>query len=285
MRILLLAFALALTGCGGGSEDPGSSPKAPGFKVEDPGPVHVHGLGVNPADGALFVATHTGLFRAGKDEEKATRVADRYQDTMGFKVAGPDHFLGSGHPDGRERKPPFLGLIRSADAGKSWTPVSLSGERDFHILESAGRQVYGYGTDFKSREEGLLVSPDGGKTWAKRAHPEPLRALAIDPKDEARVVATGETRLWRSDDAGRKWRQLVGPLGLVTWDSRSLMVVDDRGAVSTATGVGTGWEKVGEVGGPPAALAASGGDYLVALHDGTIKRSEDGGEWTVRSRP
>jgi hypothetical protein len=27
----------------------------------DPGPVHVHGLGINPADEALFIATHTGL--------------------------------------------------------------------------------------------------------------------------------------------------------------------------------------------------------------------------------
>ena len=32
-----------------------------GVPAADPGPVHVHGLGVNPADGALFIATHTGL--------------------------------------------------------------------------------------------------------------------------------------------------------------------------------------------------------------------------------
>ena len=29
----------------------------------DPGPIHVHGLGVNPADSSLYIATHTGLFR------------------------------------------------------------------------------------------------------------------------------------------------------------------------------------------------------------------------------
>jgi hypothetical protein len=34
-----------------------------GLSAADPGPVHVHGLGVNPADGALFIATHTGLYR------------------------------------------------------------------------------------------------------------------------------------------------------------------------------------------------------------------------------
>jgi hypothetical protein len=70
----------------------------------DPGPIHVHGLGINPKDGALFVATHTGLFRAGEGEPKATRVADRFQDTMGFTVVGPNRFLGSGHPEGHVRE-------------------------------------------------------------------------------------------------------------------------------------------------------------------------------------
>ena len=56
--------ALALLACGGeDGEPPGRSPDA---VVEEPGPVHVHGLGVNPADGALFVATDTGLFRVAR---------------------------------------------------------------------------------------------------------------------------------------------------------------------------------------------------------------------------
>jgi hypothetical protein len=64
----------------------------------DAGPVHVHCLGVNPADGALFIATHTGLYRAGEGDSKSVRVGDNKQDTMGFTVAGADRFLGSGHP-------------------------------------------------------------------------------------------------------------------------------------------------------------------------------------------
>ena len=44
---------------------------------------------------------------------------------------------------------------------------------------------------------------------------------------------------------------------------------------------------MGEIGGEPAAFAADGPENLyVALHDGTIKRSRDGGaSWAVRSRP
>lgn len=83
--------------------------------ADDPGVVHVHGLGVNPADGALYAATHTGLFRLD-DDGRVERIADRHQDTMGFTIAGPDRFLASGHPDMRDEnlrvdgKPPLLGL-------------------------------------------------------------------------------------------------------------------------------------------------------------------------------
>ena len=55
----------------------------------DPGMSHVHGLGTNPADGATYVATHSGVFRLDKGGSPI-RVADRHQDTMGFTVAGPD---------------------------------------------------------------------------------------------------------------------------------------------------------------------------------------------------
>jgi hypothetical protein len=134
---------VVLAACGAQSDESAE----PTAGVEDPGPVHVHGLGVNPADGALFVATHTGLFRAAPGGRRARRVADRYQDTMGFTVTGPDRFLGSGHPDGRDGLPPFLGLIQSTDAGRSWSPVSLLGERDFHVLEATGERIYGYGSD------------------------------------------------------------------------------------------------------------------------------------------
>lgn len=84
----------------------------------DPGVEHVHGLGVDPADGVLYAATHYGLFRL-PEQGDPVRVADRYQDTMGFTVNGPNTFLGSGHPDfvADPDFPTRLGLIRS-DGGK-----------------------------------------------------------------------------------------------------------------------------------------------------------------------
>lgn len=73
--MLALASVAVVSGCGG--DQPSAPPGDEGVKTGDPGPIHVHGLGINPKDGALFVATHTGLFRAAKNEKTAKRVADR----------------------------------------------------------------------------------------------------------------------------------------------------------------------------------------------------------------
>ena len=149
-----------------------------GIRLADPGPVHVHGPGINPADGSLFIATHTGLFRIGKDSRKAERVGDRSQDTMGFSIVGSNRFLGSGHPDAREQElPPLLGLIESTDGGRSWRPISLLGEADFHVLRSVSRYVYGY----DASNDRLLASADRGRSWDERNKPAPVVDLAPDP--------------------------------------------------------------------------------------------------------
>jgi hypothetical protein len=284
--VLLAAATLLTAGCGGDSGDSGA-PSSGGPVVEDPGPIHVHGLGINPKDGALFVATHTGLFRAGDGERKATRVADRYQDTMGFTVVGPDRFLGSGHPDGRDQLPPFLGLIESRNAGRTWRPISLLGKRDFHVLEASGRRVYGFGSDFETGRAGLLVSDDGGRRWHGRRVPEALVSLAIDPHDPDRVVAAGRQGMYLSSDAARSWRSLRAGPALLAWPTADrLYAVEADGTVARSQDAGGGWRRVGNVGGEPAAFEGDADALYVALHDGTIKRSTDGGaSWSVRSTP
>lgn len=257
--------------------------------TEDPGPIHVHGLGINPRDGTLFIATHTGMWRVDVTEQKAERVGDKLQDTMGFTIVGADRFLGSGHPDPRDirdrRLPPLLGLIESTDAGSTWRPISLLGQADFHILRSFGKRIYGY----DATNDRLLVSLDAGRSWEKRQRPAPLIDLAADPDDPERLVAAGERGLYRSGDGGRNW-DLVrdDAVGLLAWPSqRSLFLVDGRGQVFVSPDRGRRWRALGQVGGQPAALLGRGAAELyVALHDGTIKRSVDGGRtWAVRSAP
>ncbi len=77
----------------------GQDDDRPVVVADDPGVSHVHGLGINPSDRSLIIATHFGSFRLPAGGDVATRIGDSFQDTMGFTVAGPDNFLGSGHPD------------------------------------------------------------------------------------------------------------------------------------------------------------------------------------------
>ena len=286
----LAVAALLLPGCSGenGSGEKAADGLYQAPEITDPGPVHVHGLGVNPADGALFIATHTGLFRAAPGDQTAERVGGLYQDTMGFTVIGEDQFLGSGHPDGQDDDlPPFLGLISSDDAGENWDEVSLMGEADFHVLEASGERVYGFGSDWESRQPIFLVSDDLGQSWDERQPPEPLLSLAISPEDPDLIVVSGERGLYRSLDAGGKWQPLDDGAGLLAWaPSGDLYRVDGRGISSASADEGISWEERGRIGGQPAAFEPAGGDLYVALHDGTTKRSTDGGRnWQVRTRP
>lgn len=280
MLWLLVAVA---AGCGEQTD-----PDRPAAAISDPGAVHVHGLGVDPADGALFVATHTGLFRAAAGEQRAVRVAGRYQDTMGFAVVGAGRFLGSGHPDVTEKLPPFLGLIESRDAGETWKPVSLLGKADFHVLEANGPRIYGYGSDFKTREARFLTSTDGGKRWQRLDEPEPLISLAIDPSDPLSLVASGERRVYRSRDGGRAWAPEGAPgAGLLTWNAAGVFLAVGDGRVWRSAGASGPWQQAGSIGGQPAAFDnGRATDLLAALHDGTIKQSTDkAATWNIRSAP
>lgn len=287
--IFLASLPLLMSGCTDGDDrasQPPDQPPAAGTVAPDPGPVHVHGLGINPKDDGLLIASHTGLYSA-QGAQRPRRVGD-YQDTMAFEVIGPDHFLGSGHPDVRADLPAYLGLIESRDGGRTWKPRSLQGKVDFHLLKADGRRVYGYGSNFETRADHLLASVDGGRTWAPRRAPEPLISLALDPDDSRHLVASGQEALHVSRNGGRSWRRLPGAPGLLAWSaSGRLFSVDEQGVVAVRAMGGKTWQATGTVSGAPAAFERGRmGQLLVALHDGTVKQSANGGvTWRVRSRP
>jgi hypothetical protein len=254
----------------------------------DPGPIHVHGLGINPKDESLLIATHTGLWRTASGETQAKRVTNQMQDTMGFTIIGPDRFLGSGHPDQIQARdqglPPLLGLIESTDAGESWQTISLLGEADFHVLRSKENRVYG----FDATNERLLFSRDAGRTWAERPPPAPLIDMAVNPSKPSHLIASGEGGLWESANEGRAWTPAGEKSGLLAWPvPRRLYLITAAGDALLSRIGGKRWATVGDIGGQPAAfLAQTPRELYVALHDGTVKHSSDGGRtWEIRSRP
>lgn len=248
---------------------------------------HVHGLGVNPDGGALYAATHFGLFRL-PGTDKAMRVGKRQQDTMGFTVVGPDHFLASGHPDMNDTtlrepgKPPLLGLIESRDGGETWKPLSLLGAADFHSLVAAHGQVYG----FDSTGGRFMVSSDG-RSWETRSE-VPMADFAVDPADADHIVATTERGLVESRDGARSFEPLPGPpLIFLSWNSaQGLWGISPNGDVYTWTD--SDWERRQAVGGRPQALLATDDELYAAIEIDevtTIVVSSDGGQsWTTRYR-
>ncbi|MGH8775827.1 MAG: F510_1955 family glycosylhydrolase [Jiangellaceae bacterium] len=245
----------------------------------DPGIAHVHGLGVDPADGTLYAATHFGLFKI-PDGESATRVADRYQDTMGFTVVGPNHFLGSGHPDLREAKPALLGLIESTDAGNTWVDLSLSGQADFHALEAKHDTVYG----FDSTSGRFMVS-DNKTDWDTRTV-LPMGDFTVSPDNPELVLATTEHGLVSSTDGGRAFATIdeAPPLLLVSWPTTdALYGVTTSAAVLASADGGATWEQRGSLDGSPEALTAIDAQTVHAATDQGIYTSTDGGRsFTLR---
>ncbi len=264
--LVLVFLATILAACGGESPTDRAAAEA--------GPEHVHGLGVNPADGALLVATHTGLFRMEPGSDEMTRVGDRLQDTMGFAVVGPERFIGSGHPDLRDDLPPLLGLIRSDDGGRSWQTVSLTGEADFHALLADGDRITGYDASGGR----VMVSRDGGATWRQSAPPAAIADIAAEPGAPGRLLATSEVGLLASTDSGATWRVGAGDAVLLSWPAReTLYGFTSTGEVRISGDGGSTWEDRGSLPGAPAAATEDEGRLIVALHDGGFASSSDGG--------
>lgn len=277
--IVLVASGAIVVAISAGGDGGGGGSDAGGAGIS-----HIHGLGVNPTDGSLYIATHTGLFRSPRGQTTAARVGETDQDVMGFSVLDRDTFLGSGHPGALQGGPSNLGLIRSDNAGGAWKSVSLMGEADFHVLRSKDDMVYGV----NASSGAFMVSSDRGSSWDERETPGAMVDLAIDPEDPTHVVASTEQGLVDSADAGRTWRTVIeGKLALLAWPtSDRLYSVDGNGEVELSRDGGRQWRAGGSIGDQPTAFASGGADLYAALTDATVKRStDDGATWRNRVAP
>lgn len=247
---------------------------------------HVHGVGTNPADGAVFVAAHAGVYRLDPATNTGTRMAGRVQDTMGFTVTGPDTFLGSGHPDLREDLPPNLGLLRSTDAGRTWDTMSLSGEADLHAMDTSGDLVVAY-----DALSGQVMSTTDGTSWSTLAAGD-VRDLAVAPDgtvwiiDAIGALATIDDQTIVATDDGPS-----AELGLIdVAPDGTVVVATPDGEILTRSADGT-FRTTGSV--PPGTQALDVADRWLIVSASAVHESVDQGKtWTdlltssaVRSGP
>jgi hypothetical protein len=284
-----LALACALiAGCGddgGGTDAPAADLAVPWIDPDGDPPI-VGSLTLNPAHSTLFMATNTRLFRVPDGASKPERVVGQLETPDGsgevsealvVRFVGPDTLLGSGHPAAGSTLPQALGLIRSEDAGKTWSSVSELGKADFHTIEPAGDDIVGA----LFQQPQVLVSGDEGKTWETRAAPLPLVALEVNPADPQLWIGSTDRGIFVSRDAGKTWRQ-VDPTPNVrfAWaEDGTLYRIDPGGPLKVSTDGGGQWEDRGSTGGEPQAMTVDeDGKIYVALIDGALKVSDDGGQ-------
>lgn len=264
---------LLVAGCGssgGDRSDPDNS------AVADLG--HVHAIDTDPDDGALYLATHHGVYTLG-DEGAAEQVAGRWQDTMAFVNVGPKRFLASGHPDLRERdRPTHLGLIESTDGAQSWQALSLSGEADFHSLEATGRWLFGY----EALSGTLMASNDEGQTWVDLGTDQ-LVDLAAVPEDPGSVLATrpdGTIQRYQAPSGRAEPLSGVPGIVLVDWPESDLLVgVAPDGEVHHSRDGGRSWSDAGSVPGDPQALHVSSEGWHIATNEGLFATQDAGDGW------
>jgi hypothetical protein len=264
-----------LAGCGapdgapdGAADDATATDDGAGFG-------HVHSLDVNPADDRLYVATHNGVFVHAEGD--FDRVGKGTQDTMSFTIAGPDRFLISGHPAPGSGGPAHLGLTESTDGGRSWQPLSLEGEADFHALEVAGDRVYGVDS-----QSGLLKVTSDGKQWRDLGQ-LPATDVAADPAEPERLLLTDGRGAVVELEASRQPRLVESAprLVLLDWVSGDLLAgVGPEGAVHTSRDGGESWQESGTLPEPPHAFTATEGRWFAATESGILTSTDEGSTWT-----
>ncbi|MCW2839931.1 MAG: hypothetical protein JWR55_1414 [Aeromicrobium sp.] len=263
---MAVVAALVMSSCSNSSNTP-AAPQPADFG-------HVHGIGLNPADSTVYVASHNGVFAIVQG--KGVLVANRRQDTMGFTIAGPNDFLASGHPDPASDTVNPLGLINSTDGAKTWQTMSLGGQDDLHSIDAANGFVYAYGA------AGEVMMTQDRTSWTPILRAA-LIDLAVDPRQPSSLVATradGQVIAWT---VGQQPRQLTSAPPLVFIDrtaSSRLVGIDSVGQVFTSDPDGKTWLAREQLPGQPESISVRSETWLAATSTGIYESADEGRSWS-----
>lgn len=174
---------------------------------------HVHGLAYDPKEPYdLYLGTHQGLIQMDSKGHWSYTSEDKHRhDLLSFRFLDENTMISSGHPAVASIMQDPLGVIISKDQGKTWDPLALHGEVDFHVLEvNASDPNVIYGID--SHGSGFYRSTDKGYHWealvAKgftEEYPEFIFSVISDPGNSRSLLAGTQQGIFASQDGGESW--------------------------------------------------------------------------------
>jgi len=261
LAAVTLAALIFIAGCASQTPSTGDDHATPTIE-------HAHNVVADPSGTGFLIGTHDGIYTATEDGKLGPRVDGPRFDAMGLTAVG-DILLASGHP-GRTTPPelgaPHLGIIRSTDAARSWTPVAFTGEKDFHVLTTApDGTVYGLPTDSSD----VLVSTDEGDTWSPTGGT--LFAFNMVADATGRIIASTPDGLQISTDGATSFAPWVDApfialLG-ISPDHQRVVGVGSGGKIWTTTAGDASWYEAGTAHGQALAIAITNAGDLLVIDD------------------
>ncbi len=165
----------------------------------------------------------------------------------------------SGHPNpSAADSGPNLGLLRSTDAGLSWTRASSTAAADYHSL-TAGRSGSGMVVlhGLNSITSAIETSTDGGQSWTVGAtlaarslvagSPNLYLLTAVhDPSVGSLIGIAVDGAVWLKTPT-ENWTQtgtVTGPADAIAFGSTTtpVLLVSDQTGVSISHDLGTTWQ-------------------------------------------
>lgn len=184
-----------------------------------------------------------------------------------------------------------LGVLKSADAGKSWTELT-EGLPSRNVTAFATHSTLPDTLYALVAEEGIYRSEDGGKSWRlvdKGPQAKPRSIIHVDMEGSMQtgwIFAATEKGVYRAMDCFCGFRMagsLPGPVTAITYDPnkpKELYATTGQQVFHTANG-GEEWQQTVSPGGEVTALAHSPTGVLYALlAEGKVVESRDKGrQW------
>jgi photosystem II stability/assembly factor-like uncharacterized protein len=215
-------------------------------------PNHLHGIGLDPENDRLYLASHFGLFAL--EDGQMHQVGEERSDLMGFTINpnDPSEIFVSGHPQGGGN----LGLLHSTDEGVTFEQIFTGVDDeivDFHgmtINPADPDWFYGafMGFIYRSEDRGNTFTAFQAQGLDQTGLCWGVPCLAPSANDPQTVYAGTSQGLMVSNDGAETWEQLSGDLGQVAAVStdpanpeRIVAYTEAMGLVESVDG-GQSWE-------------------------------------------